>query len=165
MMTGTLKRADAVIRWLERMKKSYRSGRLEAALMDAECARADLEELRNGVFADIAKPERNHGMLRLALITLTLVLLTVTPLSYEEIPVNVPEPLVLAEPIKVVREEPKAVTPAKPKKAMKPMKRQTVQQPQPQREKPVKTVAYDKVNELVKTGQRALRNEDRARRN
>ena len=43
------KRVAGIIRWLERLKKSYSSGALESALMDAECARADLENLRLAV--------------------------------------------------------------------------------------------------------------------
>ena len=53
------KRTDAVIRWLERMKIAYSSGAVESAYMDAECARADLEDLRSDVFA-VMKPS---GML------------------------------------------------------------------------------------------------------
>ena len=45
------KRIDGIIRWLERLKKSYKSGAMESALMDAECARADLEMLRQEVWS------------------------------------------------------------------------------------------------------------------
>lgn len=156
-MANALKRADAVIRWLERMKKSYTSGKIEAALMDAECARADLEVLRSRVFADIKKPERTFILPRLFLLTAAIVMLTVTPLHDEKKPIIEPEPLVLAEPIVVIREEPKIVQ-AKPKKTVKrqtPVKK--VQQTPQITKKPVKTVAYDKINELVKTGREALR--------
>ena len=40
------KRVAGIIRWLERCVKAYKSGAVESALMDAECARADIETLR-----------------------------------------------------------------------------------------------------------------------
>ena len=52
------KRVAGIIRWLERLKKSYSSGALESALMDAECARADLENLRLAVWEKV-KPENS----------------------------------------------------------------------------------------------------------
>ena len=55
------KRVAGIIRWLERLKKSYSAGSMENALMDAECARADLENLRLDVWANLdpnLKPEK-----------------------------------------------------------------------------------------------------------
>ena len=46
---GMDRRIAGIIRWLERFQSSYRSGAIESALMDAECARADLEDLRSDV--------------------------------------------------------------------------------------------------------------------
>ena len=43
------KRVAGIVRWLERFQRSYKSGSMESALMDAECARADLETLRRDV--------------------------------------------------------------------------------------------------------------------
>lgn len=44
------KRISAVIRWMERCKEAWRSGSPESALMDAECAGSDLENLRNDLW-------------------------------------------------------------------------------------------------------------------
>jgi hypothetical protein len=44
------KRVAAVIRWLERCVIAYKGGAVESALMDAECAKADIETLRNDLW-------------------------------------------------------------------------------------------------------------------
>ena len=44
------RRVAVIIRWLERCVKSYKSGAMESALMDAECARADMENLRGDLW-------------------------------------------------------------------------------------------------------------------
>jgi len=41
------RRVAGIIRWLERCVKAYKDGAVESALMDAECARADVETLRD----------------------------------------------------------------------------------------------------------------------
>ena len=41
------RRVTGIIRWLERCVKAYKNGAVESALMDAECARADMETLRD----------------------------------------------------------------------------------------------------------------------
>ena len=50
---GMDRRIAGIIRWLERFQSSYRSGAIESALMDAECARADLEDLRSDVWRSV----------------------------------------------------------------------------------------------------------------
>lgn len=89
------KRADAVIRWLERMKKSYRSGAVESAYMDAECARADLEDLRSDVFAGMNPVRRSERLesisrgIRTVFLAAVIVLTTVAPLWREaDLPVS-----------------------------------------------------------------------------
>ncbi|MCL2010206.1 MAG: hypothetical protein FWG71_06625 [Synergistaceae bacterium] len=40
------RRVAGIIRWLERCVRAYKEGAVESALMEAECARADIEALR-----------------------------------------------------------------------------------------------------------------------
>ena len=108
------KRVAGIICWLERLKKSYSSGAMEVALMDAECARADLEILRADVWKQV-KPKEKNKIYPLALnfaksfvLAVIIVMLMVFPISRE---INLPLPviekkekLVLAEPIIVIRE-------------------------------------------------------------
>jgi len=44
------RRITGIIRWLERCIKAYKNGAVESALMDAECARADIETLRGDLW-------------------------------------------------------------------------------------------------------------------
>jgi hypothetical protein len=52
------KRIAGIMRWLERCLKSCKAGALESALLDAECARADMDRLRNEIWS---KLERRYG--------------------------------------------------------------------------------------------------------
>ncbi|MBR0075427.1 MAG: hypothetical protein IJP96_06715 [Synergistaceae bacterium] len=109
------KRIDGINRWLERLKQSYTSGAMENALMDAECAKADLEILRADVWNKIQPREsdKNKFILRtvnfskIAFLTLIIVLLAVFPIS-KEIPVaplkEDKNKIVLAEPIQIIYE-------------------------------------------------------------
>ena len=110
------KRVAGIIKWLERLKKSYSSGAMESALMDAECARADLENLRQDVWAKVRPSSRQAGSifpcvmssLRTLSLAVMIVMLAVVPLSREvSAPVsqNVqPERVTRSEPIIVIRE-------------------------------------------------------------
>ena len=114
------KRVAGVIRWLERLKKSYSSGAMENALMDAECARADLENLRLDVWAtlDTKGKQENKNKFLSGLLTFSrvvslaglIVLLTSLPISKE---IKIPaveykkEKITLAEPIIIIREDSK----------------------------------------------------------
>jgi len=117
------KRVAGVIRWLERLKKSYSSGAMENALMDAECARADLENLRLDVWATLdtkGKQENKNKFLpgllnfsRVVSLAALIVLLTGLPVSKE---IKIPaveykkEKITFAEPIIVIREDSKPKT-------------------------------------------------------
>ncbi|MBR0095055.1 MAG: hypothetical protein IJP91_07235 [Synergistaceae bacterium] len=176
------KKVAGIIRWLERLKKSYSSGAMESALMDAECARADLETLRLDVWATLdpeAKPgnrifSRLMSFSRVASLAVLIVLLAVFPIS-RDVKAPAAEPLnkavTLAEPIIVIREERakaksdieevRAVRPKKPVKTASvrktpPTAPERVQAAEPKPEQ--KAVAYDKVFSLMQTGQRALKN-------
>ncbi|MBQ3401761.1 MAG: hypothetical protein IJG65_00105 [Synergistaceae bacterium] len=178
------KRADAVIRWLERLKKSYSSGAVESALMDAECARADIEALRLDVSA-VLRPGNDEGghkflprlvnAAKVAFLAVAVVLFAVFPVSRDipaELPAHELDAPVLAEPIEVVREAPamnQDTRARKPKKPSAPQKRsvqasvpaseKTSPKPKPKPEpERGKTVAYDKVFSLIQTGQKALKN-------
>ena len=174
------KRIDGIIRWLERMKKSYSSGHVESAYMDAECARADLEDLRSDVFTCI-KPERGRHIapmiLRTSIISLLAVMLTASPLSRNAVGSGMPvhEELVIAEPVHeapatVVNDYPVQPKPKARRPEPKPKVRRTALKPKPKPAvqsaertqlsvKPVKTVAHDKIYALVQTGQRAMKND------
>lgn len=115
------KRVAGIIRWLERMKKSYSDGAIESALMDAECARADLETLRNDVWQKVKPMNHNElnffhsvlHVLRCVSISLIVILFSVVPLAKDVVPVQSvndkmnasvsPEP----EPVIITREDEK----------------------------------------------------------
>ena len=178
------KKVAGIIRWLERLKKSYSSGAMENALMDAECARADLENLRLDVWANL-EPKNQPGskifsrvinFSRVASLAVLIVLLAVFPISKEvQAPaaVNKKSEITLAEPIIIIREEKinndiSAVNNAKPKrvaaktanikKSAVPSSEKIIQAKTRASERTQKTVAYDKVFSLMQTGQRALKN-------
>ena len=178
------KRIAGINRWLERLKQSYTSGAMENALMDAECARADLEALRQTVWSKV-RPSAPSGRgvypaLKAAFLAAVVVMTAAVPLARE---VSVPaveysvDELVLAEPIIVVREpeqaehtEKKPEQPRTPSRSPKqasqkrqaPAKRAASRPssptPRPSPITPAKSVAYDKVFSLLQTGQRALKN-------
>ena len=172
------KRIDGIIRWLERLKKSYKSGAMESALMDAECARADLEMLRQEVWSKAVPSAVPHNgirasaVFRAAVLAAAIVMSYVAPLA-KDIPSVViehnPETLTLAEPIVIVREDaPSDEVPAQAqrtqgqKKAAKrtqsPARKRAAQVQPDMKPAPARTVPYDKVFSLVQTGQRALKN-------
>ena len=98
------KRVAGIIKWLERLKKSYSSGAMESALMDAECARADLEDLRLDVWEKVSpSAHRNSaafsrvlGYARTFSLSVIIVMASVVPLSRD---VKAPE----IEPLKNAR--------------------------------------------------------------
>lgn len=109
----TAKRVDSVIRWLERVKKSYSSGAKETALMDAECARADLEDLTLRMFGEFSVQGKLRGRncffvelavaARAVFLSLIVVLMTVTPLSREAL--NVKRYVEAVEAVEAVKPE------------------------------------------------------------
>lgn len=182
------KRVAGIICWLERLKQSYSSGAMEVALMDAECAKADLEILRADVWKKVKPKENNKNKIfSLALsfakpffLAVIIVMLMVFPISKE---INSPltvvekkEELVLAEPIIIVREyeKPKNEIPHTPQKIAKSQKRSTPSQPQKtvasvakaenlekvDKNIKAKTVPYDEIFSLVQTGHRALKKDN-----
>ena len=148
--------------------------------MDAECARADLEDLRQAVWSQVVPSEQKRyavfaqifGGLRTLSLAVIIVLMAVVPLS-RELPAPIVEldktEVVLAEPIIIVREE---ITDTEAAEAPRTLA-QTVKKPAPQKRKTspkrsqakpsIKaenggTVPYDQVYSLIQTGQRALKN-------
>ncbi|MBQ6971313.1 MAG: hypothetical protein IJP86_03040 [Synergistaceae bacterium] len=162
------KRIDGIILWLERMKNSYRTGHVESAYMDAECARTDLENLRSDVFGAVSrkrKPRFFFPVMKAAFIALVMVMMTVRPLSRETVPPLEPEIPAPAPAAETVRETP-APRPktqrvaAKTRKPRKPSQSQKAEAPKPApKPAPSKAVAYDKVLSLVQTGQRAMKDD------
>jgi hypothetical protein len=85
------KRIAAIIRWLERSLEAHKAGELESALMDVECAQADMDILRDGVWSGLdrrqaAKRRRFFVDLAAALFKVGLgaacaILATATPLA------------------------------------------------------------------------------------
>lgn len=169
------KRADVVIHWLERMKKSYNSGALESAYMDAECARADLEELKTDVFAGLnpRSSGRLHTFMRTVILSVIILMVMVKPLSRdpERLPAKIPPvDAPVAQPTAITREASvhTETVAAQDTKARKPRKiqaekRRKTSAPSPvvsaPKKSPPKTVAYDKVLSLLQTGQRAMKND------
>ena len=178
------KRADAVIRWLERLKKSYSSGAVETAFMDAECARADLENLRHDVLMKLPVIQVNKTggavkFLRIAFLACIIVMTMLSPVSRDIVNHESDNP-VISEPIIVISEyeaekpqnqnqaqkqaktqavsRPRKNQPQTAKQTERPLKAEKPQKPEkPEKlEKHEKTVAYDKVYSLLQTGRRAL---------
>ncbi|MDR1378187.1 MAG: hypothetical protein LBJ36_03970 [Synergistaceae bacterium] len=88
------KRIAGIARWLDRCLKAYKTGALESALMDAECARADVELLRNEVWEKLEKQytvrtRKRDAWLpaKVAFWAMTVVLAAATPVALLE---NVP---------------------------------------------------------------------------
>lgn len=81
------RRIACIVRWLERFLSEYRSGSLENALMDAECARADIEHLRRDLWAKLENKQlRRPGRrmffpLKVAFSVVLVLLATAAPLS------------------------------------------------------------------------------------
>ncbi len=174
------KRIAGIIRWLERLKESYNSGSMESALMDAECAKADLENLTQDFWEKVKPAELQHRrkwsvILRPAFVAVLFLMMTVAPLA-RDVSLPLPEPLsvpveevVLAEPVvAVVAEQPEEVrtqapAPAPKRAAKKAAAKRTPSAPaktsqENTRVAKAKTVPYDKVFSLMQTGQRALKN-------
>ncbi len=107
------KRIAGIIRWLERLRNSYSSGAMENALMDAECARADLEVLRRDVWQRVqpvkhTNPEFNPAYflascLRVISLAALIILLAVVPISRDVVTNLVPadDSQIAAEPAPV----------------------------------------------------------------
>lgn len=168
------KRVAGIVRWLERLKNSYSEGAMEVALMDAECARADLEDLRQDVFINCSGVKANPitkffaQFLRSLFLAVLIVMLMVVPISRENISAPVlteteSNKIVLAEPIIIIREsKPEPIQPPR-----RTARRQINNKPQPAPErtatKPApapavsKKVPYEQVLSLMQTGQRALK--------
>ena len=177
------KRVAGIIRWLERLKQSYSSGAIESALMDAECARADMEDfcqslaLWSKVRPEASKTVWINSFVRAIPLAAIIVMMMVIPLSKEIMPpLTAEQPveeIVLAEPVIVIREEEEVEDEAKPvlRKSAPAQKRQaaTKRTAKAQPSKPqtsasktgrqnTASVAYDQVFSLLQTGQRALKN-------
>jgi hypothetical protein len=88
------KRIAGIVRWLERCLRACKSGALESALMDAECARADIELLRNEVWKKLERQHsansrrRRSGLpwlpAKAAFLAMTAVLAAATPVAFLE---------------------------------------------------------------------------------
>ena len=170
------KRIAGINRWLERLKQSYTSGAMESALMDAECACADLEDLRRTVWSKVRpSAHRSRGIypaLKAVFLAALVVMTAAVPLARDvSVPVieYSPDDVVLAQPIIVVREYEEPVrNPAPAKKQASPKRqapaKRTASSPAPAPAHTpapavkAKSVPYDKVFSLLQTGQRALKN-------
>ena len=171
-MNTVSRKADTVIRWLERMKSAYACGAVESAYLDAECARADLETLRTNIFAFLpaVKPRTQSkfpAFIRGIILSFSVVMAMTTPLSRENfsrIPVysQPSEILTVKEEVSSSFHPPKAIT-DKPKRTQRttsskraaklPDKPKPEQKQVPSNKQP----AYDKLHILLETGRRALK--------
>jgi len=85
------RRVAGIIKWLERCVKAYKDGAVESALMDAECARADIEILRGELWEKAGSRARTHvrrfSFLRTAeafLLAFGIMLISATPLALHQ---------------------------------------------------------------------------------
>ena len=153
------------------MKKSYSDGAIESALMDAECARADLETLRNDVWQKVKPVKHEHKtfytFIRVLSLSVIVIFYSVVPVAKDVVPVqSVKEEmnsLIEPKPIIIIREEEKhEIKASKPEAPQKRQSRKQVSQKKPKTQTVTRTsaqkiVPYDKVFSLVQTGQRALK--------
>ena len=173
------KRVAGIVRWLERLKNSYSQGAMEVALMDAECARADLEVLRQDVFTKCSGVKINPftkffaTFSRVLFLALLIVLFSVAPISREltpTLPAALNNEIILAEPVIIIREDSRAEIEKKPAQIQAPKKtKRLVNKPVKSEELSVKSapvnqvntvnkkVPYDQVFTLMQTGERALK--------
>ena len=180
---GMDRRIAGIIRWLERFQSSYRSGAIESALMDAECARADLEDLRSDVWRSVGvvRPSRVRRAVVgwLSSLVLLAVLAVPSPLSREErLPPRREVRAAVQEPERRVETPPPAPAEAAPAPATshavraekRPASgrrtRTATAAPKPEGAAAVRlaprdgdAVPYDKMFLLLQTGARALRDE------
>lgn len=94
------RRIAGIIRWLDRCLAAWKAGALESALMDAECARADMERLRDDVWNALeqkhvrVKHERAAiKSLKASLLAMAAVLAAATPLAILQEGRAFPEPV------------------------------------------------------------------------
>jgi len=85
------RRVAGIIRWLERCINAYKGGAVESALMDAECARADIETLRGDLWKKIkgrhSVRTRRLNFFKMAetlFLTIGIMLITATPLALSQ---------------------------------------------------------------------------------
>jgi len=85
------RRVAGIIKWLERCIKAYKDGAVENALMDAECARADIEILRGELWKKAENRARTRvrrfSFLKTAeafLLACGIMLLAATPLALQQ---------------------------------------------------------------------------------
>lgn len=98
------RRIAGIIKWLERCLAAYRAGAVESALMDAECARADLDRLRDEVWNAVEKKhapgarDRSAAVLvKAAGLALIAVLFSATPVAFLQEGRPHPEPVASLE--------------------------------------------------------------------
>ena len=180
---GMDRRIAGIIRWLERFQSSYRSGAIESALMDAECARADLEDLRSDVWRSVGavRPSRVRRAVVgwLSSLVLLAVLAVPSPLSREEgltprrevrAAVQEPERRVETPPPAPAEAAPAPATSRAVRAEKRPASgrrtRAATAAPKPEGAAAVRpaprdggVVPYDTMFLLLQTGARALRNE------
>lgn len=166
------RRIAGIIRWLERFQSSYRSGALERALLDAECAHADLEDLRLDIWSQVeTRPVRFPllgALCRVCLLTILFLLATAAPLSRlaqdvstrQDVSARVEESIgAKPTPVKVEapeRDNTRVTASAAPRR---PRAQAKEAQPEVRPQPAEKSVPYDQVFSLLQTGSRALRGE------
>ncbi|MDR1742176.1 MAG: hypothetical protein LBR38_10110 [Synergistaceae bacterium] len=167
------RRVAFIVRWLERCLKSCGSGSLESALMDVECASADMELLRRALWEKVGRRSGSRwhsaGMaVKTALVAALLVMATAEPLArpmYADVLSSQPQEAFSSQP----QPEPQLVsTPAAPVKSAARGRREAPAKTKPEtKAEEIKNAApkaadflpYDRVLSLVRTGERALKNE------
>ena len=101
------KKIAVINKWLERLVQSYKSGAMENALLEAECAKADLEDLRQDVWAKIIRPAKKSGFSLNAfnfnvmsksfsgvlILSVLIVMLMVVPIKKDVLPVTANNPV------------------------------------------------------------------------
>ncbi|GHS95938.1 hypothetical protein AGMMS50276_13410 [Synergistales bacterium] len=158
------KRIIAVIKWLERSLKSCRDGQVESAMMDVECARADMERLRSEVWADISRRyERKKSRPRalVCFLGVLFVLALCEPLR----PDSGGFARVKRDSLEITRtvtlqgqddDEPKSAQKSKPQGAARTSKPKPA--PDPTQKAAEGEISFERVASLLQTGEKALKN-------
>ena len=169
------RRIAGIIRWLERCLRAHKAGALESALMDVECARADIEHLRNEIWTTLEQKRslKSRGKLSLmplnaVLLALTVLLAAATPLALlqemrerQEVAVTLewvtPDEKMLLGNLRKHLSDNNSFTRLPAASAAN---KSIAPPPEKKRiEKDEMSVPYDRILSLVKAGEKALKNE------
>lgn len=154
------KRIIAVIKWLERSLKSCRDGQVENAMMDVECARADMERLRSEAWANLSREPVSKKSWRASLVCI-VGLLFVLSLSEPLCPDAVRVAQSQNEDAQAAGKPEPSSAPQAPAKPKATQSNRTLKAPSAigaKNEASEPEISFERVASLLQTGEKALKN-------